>query len=177
MALTIPVRIAALLLAAGFQAAPALASSTAAPALELAQADEPEASEQPAEPAEPEEAHPAEPEETEPEEAAPEAFQPNDEQIDSFVTATVRIINIQRDAQEEITAAKEAAEQQQLRDQALQMIVAVVEEEGLTVDQYNGIVQHVENDPALGESVKQRIQDQILKNPAGADAAPGQPVE
>ncbi len=166
MALTISIRVATLLLAAGCVAAPALASSTAL-AAQLAQAEEPAEPQQPAAGEPDDEAHPAEPDQP-----AQEAFRPNDEQIDSFVTATVRIINIQRDAEQDITAAKEPAEQQLVRDQALQMIVAVVVEEGLTVDEYNGIVQHVESDPALGESVKQRIQEQIFKDPAGAGSAP-----
>jgi hypothetical protein len=146
MALTTSIRIVALVVTAGFAAAPAFAASVA-PAVQIAQTEEPA-----------EEAHP-----TEPEQPAQEAFQPNDEQIASFVTATVRIIAIQREAQEEITAAKEPAQQEQVRDEALQMIVAAVESEGLSVDEYNGIVQHVESDPELGETVKQRIQDQITE--------------
>jgi len=91
----------------------------------------------------------------------PAAVEPNEEQLDSFVTATVRIIAIQRDAQQEITAAEEPEQQEQVRNQALQMIVAAVEEEGLTVDEYNGIVQHVQTDPELGETVQQRIQEHV----------------
>jgi hypothetical protein len=93
--------------------------------------------------------------------AEQQAAQPDEEQLDSFVTATVRIITIQHQAQQEMAATEEPAQQEQVRNQALQMIVAAVEDEGLTVDEYNGIVQQVEADPELGETVQQRIQEQI----------------
>ncbi len=147
MALTIDIRLVALALAAGLAAAPAAFAAGAAPMMQLAQSEEPA----------------QETESTPTEEPAEDAFQPNDEQIESFVTATVRIIGIQREAQKEIDTAKEPAQQEQVRDQALEMIVAAVEAEGLSVDEYNGIVQHVESDPELGETVKQRIQDQITE--------------
>jgi hypothetical protein len=95
--------------------------------------------------------------------AAAEAFDPTDEQVDSFVSATVRIITIQREAQQEMAAAEEQEKQQQVRDEALQMIVAAVEEEGLSVDEYNGIVQKVESDPEFGQTVQQRIQEQVAE--------------
>ena len=95
--------------------------------------------------------------------AAAEAIDPTDEQVDSFVKATVRIITIQKEAQKEMTATEEQEKQKQVRDEALQMIVAVVEEEGLSVDQYNGIVKKVESDPEFGETVQQRIQEQVVE--------------
>lgn len=129
--------------AAALVAAPALAVA-ASPAALLAQSDQPAATEQPSQPAQ-------------------QAIVPNEKQIDSFVTATVRIIQIQREAQQEITAAKEPEAQRELRDNALLTIVAAVEEEGLSVDEYNGIVEHVEGNPELGETVKQRIQKQVTE--------------
>ena len=93
--------------------------------------------------------------------AEQQSAQPDEEQLDSFVTATVSIITIQHQAQQEMAATEEPAQQEQVRNQALQMIVAAVEAEGLTVDEYNGIVQQVEADPELGETVQQRIQEQI----------------
>lgn len=132
--------------AAALVAAPALAVA-ASPAALLAQSDQPAATEQPSQSELP----------------AQQAIVPNDEQIDSFVTATVRIIQIQREAQQKITAAKEPEAQRELRDNALLTIVAAVQEEGLSVDEYNGIVEHVEGNPELGETLKQRIQEQVTE--------------
>jgi hypothetical protein len=132
MALITNFRLAALALAAGLVAAPA-AFAEQAPAMQLAQDEQ----QQPAQ----------------------QAIQPDEEQLESFVVATVRIINIQQQAQQQMQAA-EPEQQEQVRAQALQEIVAAVENEGLSVDEYNGIVQQVENDPELGQTVQQRIQEQ-----------------
>ena len=136
----------ALAVAAGLVAAPAFGVA-ASPAVLLAQSDQPAPTEQPSQSEQP----------------AQEAVIPNEEQIDSFITATVRIIKIQREAQQEITAAEEPDAQKEVRDNALLMIVAAVEEEGLSVDEYNGIVEHVEGNPELGETLKQRIQEQVTE--------------
>ena len=94
-------------------------------------------------------------------EQAPAAMQmaQDEQQLESFVVATVRIINIQQQAQQQMEAA-EPEQQEQVRAAALQEIVAAVENEGLSVDEYNGIVQQVESDPELGQTVQQRIQEQ-----------------
>jgi hypothetical protein len=135
MALITNFRLAALALAAGLVAAPA-AFAEQAPAMQLAQDEQ----QQPAQ----------------------QAIQPDEEQLESFVVATVRIINIQQQAQQQMQAA-EPEQQEQVRAAALQEIVAAVENEGLSVDEYNGIVQQVENDPELGQTVQQRIQEQVAQ--------------
>lgn len=135
MALTIHFRLAALALAAGLVAAPAAFAEQPPAAMQLAQ------------------------DEQQQQQPAQQAIQPDEEQLESFVVATVRIINIQQQAQQQMQAV-EPEQQEQVRAQALQEIVAAVENEGLSVDEYNGIVQQVENDPELGQTVQQRIQEQ-----------------
>ena len=134
MALTTHFRLAALALVAGLVAAPAAFAEQAPATMQLAQDEQ----QQPAQP----------------------AIQPDEEQLDSFVVATLRIIDIQQQAQQQMEAA-EPEQQEQVRAQALQEIVAAVENEGLSVDEYNGIVQQVENDPELGQTVQQRIQEEV----------------
>lgn len=130
--------VVALALAAGLVAAPAAFAQIAQDEQQPAQSDEGQSSEA-------------------------EAIDPTDEQVESFVKATVRIIGIQREAQKEMSASEEQEKQKQVRDEALLMIVAAVEEEGLSVDQYNGIVKKVESDPEFGETVQQRIQEQVAE--------------
>jgi hypothetical protein len=136
MAMITSFRFAALALAAGLVAAPAAFAEQSPAAMQLAQDEQ----QQPAQP----------------------AIQPDEEQLDSFVVATVRIINIQQQAQQQMAAA-EPEQQEQVRAQAMQEIVAAVENEGLSVDEYNGIVQQVESDPELGQTVQQRIQEQAAQ--------------
>jgi hypothetical protein len=133
MALITNFRLASLAFAAGLVAAPAAFAEQSPASMQFAQDEQ-----QPAQP----------------------AIQPDEQQLDSFVVATVRIINIQQQAQQQMQAA-EPEQQEQVRAQALQEIVAAVENEGLSVDEYNGIVQHVENDPELGQTVQQRIQEEV----------------
>ena len=132
MALITNFRLASLALAAGLVFAPAAYAETAPAAMQLAQTEQP----------------------------AQEAIQPDEEQLESFVVATLRIIDIQQQAQQQMEAA-EPEQQEQVRAQALQEIVAAVENEGLSVDEYNGIVQQVENDPELSQTVQQRIQEEV----------------
>lgn len=136
MALITSFRFAALALAAGLVAAPAAFAEQPPAAMQLAQNEQ----QQPAQP----------------------AIQPDEQQLESFVVATVRIIDIQQQAQQQMAAA-EPEQQEQVRAQAMQEIVAAVENEGLSVDEYNGIVQQVENDPELGQTVQQRIQEQAAQ--------------
>lgn len=151
MVSTTTFRALTLALAAGILSVPAAFAETAPPAaMQLAQDDQ----------------QPAQGDETQTDEgqgAAAEAIDPTDEQVDSFVNATIRIITIQQEAQKEMTATEEQEKQKQVRDEAMQMIVAAVEEEGLSVDEYNGIVQKVESDPEFGETVQQRIQEQVAE--------------
>ena len=133
MALTTTFRVLTLALAAGLVAAPAAFADTGQ---QFAQTEE-----QPAQ----------------------QAIQPDEQQLESFVTATVRIINIQQQAQQQMAATQEPEQQEQVRNQALQEIVSAVESEGLSVDEYNGIVQQVESDPELGQTVQQRIQEQAAE--------------
>lgn len=132
MALITNFRILSLAFAAGLMATPAVFAETAPAAQQFAQAEQP----------------------------AQQAIDPNEEQLDSFVVATVRIMTIQQQAQQQMMQTEEATEQEQIRNQAMQMIVSAVEDEGLSVEEYNGIVQKVESDPELGQTVQQRIQDQ-----------------
>ena len=136
MTLITNIRLAAIALAAGLVSAPAAFAEQPPASMLLAQ------------------------DEQQQQQPAQQAIQPDDEQLESFVVATVRIINIQQQAQQQM-AAVEPEEQEQVRTQALQEIVAAVENEGLSVDEYNGIVQQVENDPELGQTVQQRIQEEV----------------
>ncbi|MFW6076205.1 MAG: DUF4168 domain-containing protein [Hyphomicrobiales bacterium] len=142
MALITNFRLASLALAAGLVAAPAAFAEATPPAMQLAQNEQQEPAQQ---------------------EPAQQAIEPNEEQLDSFVVATAQIIGIQQQAQQQMAETEEPEQQEQVRNQAMQMIVSAVEEQGLSVDEYNGIVQQVENDPELGETVQQRIEEQAAQ--------------
>jgi hypothetical protein len=70
-----------------------------------------------------------------------EAIQPTDEQLESFATATIDIVQIQETAQQQMQAA--------------------VEEAGLTIEEYNQIAQAAQTDPDIDQALQQLIQDRI----------------
>jgi hypothetical protein len=70
-----------------------------------------------------------------------EAIEPTDEQLESFVSATIDIVKIQETAQQQMQRAVEAA--------------------GLTIEQYNQIAQAAQSDPDIDQALQQLIQDRI----------------
>jgi DNA-directed RNA polymerase sigma subunit (sigma70/sigma32) len=108
------------------------AGLVAMPAAALAQSDEPAAQQETQ--TQPEtQAQPAQPQ--------VEAIQPTDEQLESFATATIDIVQIQETAQQQMQAA--------------------VEEAGLTIEEYNQIAQAAQTDPDIDQALQQLIQDRI----------------
>ena len=105
------------------------AGLVAMPAAALAQSEEPAA--------QPE----TQTQQTEPAEPQAEAIQPTDEQLESFATATIDIVQIQEAAQQQMQAA--------------------VEEAGLTIEEYNQIAQAAQTDPDIDQALQQLIQDRI----------------
>jgi hypothetical protein len=101
----------------------------AMPAAALAQSDEPAA--------QPE----TQTQQTQPAQPQAEAIEPTDEQLESFATATIGIVQIQEAAQQQMQAA--------------------VEEAGLTIEEYNGIAQAAQTNPDIDQALQQLIQDRI----------------
>jgi DNA-directed RNA polymerase sigma subunit (sigma70/sigma32) len=106
------------------------AGLVAMPAAALAQSDEPAA--QPETQTQ---------QETQPAQPQVEAIEPTDEQLESFATATIDIVQIQEAAQQQMQAA--------------------VENAGLTIEEYNQIAQAAQTDPDIDQALQQLIQDRI----------------
>jgi hypothetical protein len=70
-----------------------------------------------------------------------EATAPSQQQLESFAAATVQIAQIQEEAQKRMQAA--------------------VEEEGLTIEQYNEIAQAAKADPQIEQTLQTMIRDRL----------------
>jgi hypothetical protein len=70
-----------------------------------------------------------------------QAIEPSEEQLESFATATIQIVQIQEEAQQRMQAA--------------------VEESGLTVEEYNQIAQAAQADPEIDQALQRLIQDRL----------------
>ena len=72
-------------------------------------------------------------------------------QLESFAAAAVQVSEITEQLQIQAQGVEDEAELMELQEQANVQMVAAVEEQGLTVDEYNAIFQIAQVDPALNE--------------------------
>jgi hypothetical protein len=108
------------------------------------------------------------PEAQSPAAAAPEV---DDTKLKSFAVAFLEVSEVTQQYQPQIAAAGSVEAQQKLQQEAGQkMVEAVSGSEGITVDEYNMIIQAAQADPELA----QRINGHITEA-AGSAAAPTQP--
>ena len=84
---------------------------------------------------------PSQAQSTSPTEQQAEPAKPTDKQLESFAAATVRIVQIQE------------AAQKQMKE--------VVEQEGLTIEEYNRIGQVAQTDPKIEQALQQLIKSRI----------------
>ena len=85
--------------------------------------------------------------------AAPDPASITDEQIGSFVQATENINGVIEEYQPQVEQADEE-QSMELQRQAQERMVVVVEETGLTVDEYNGIAAAAQSDQDLAQRIR-----------------------
>ncbi len=78
---------------------------------------------------------------------------PSDAQLKSFAAATLAVERLNQEWAGRIQAAENAERKQQLRTEAMQQMAAAVRDEGLTVDEYNAIVDVVQSDESAAATV------------------------
>ena len=120
----------AVLLSAGVMAAPAMAQDT------NAQSQQPQA-----------------------QSAAP-ATDFSDEQLQQFADASQEIAVISQDYSEKLQSADDESAKQEVRMEANDKMVAVVEDSGLDVETFNAIGQAIQQDPELMQRVQGMVADQ-----------------
>lgn len=82
-----------------------------------------------------------------------------DAQLSKFISASQKVAVISQEYTPKLQASKDEASQRMVVKEADDRMVQAVHEEGLTVDQFNGLNQAVQQDPKL----LQRIQG-LAKN-------------
>ncbi|GAA5172691.1 MULTISPECIES: DUF4168 domain-containing protein [Halomonadaceae] len=86
--------------------------------------------------------------------AAPSAEDFTDEQLQQFADASQEIAAISQDYTQRLQQAEDQSKQQEIRKEANDKMVAVVEDSGLTVETFNAIGQTVQQDPELMKKVQ-----------------------
>ncbi len=95
------------------------------------------------------------------------AIQPSEEQLQKFASASQKVAMVADEYRPKLQAAKDDAAREQVYREADEKMVRMVNADGLTVDEFNGIGQAVDQDPQL----RQRVIAMVQKK---APAAPKQ---
>lgn len=111
-----------------------------------------------------------------PEVQAPAAAAPNvdDAKLKSFAVAFLQVSGVTQEYQPQIAAAGSAEAQQKLQQEAGQkMVEAVSKADGISVDEYNSIIQAAQANPELAQRINGHITEAAgASAPAPAPAAP-----
>ena len=96
-------------------------------------------------------------------------LKPTDSQLEKFASASQKVASVADEYRPKLQAAKDDPAREQVYREADEKMVKMVQADGLTVDEFNGIGQAVEQDPAL----RKRVIDIAQKNaPAGGATTP-----
>jgi len=79
-------------------------------------------------------------------------------QLESFAAAAVEVSEITEQLQIQAQGVENEAELMELQEQANQQMVAAVEAQGLTIEEYNTIFQVAQVDPVLNERLVEMMQ-------------------
>ncbi|MFO7649514.1 MULTISPECIES: DUF4168 domain-containing protein [Halomonas] len=82
----------------------------------------------------------------------------SDQQLQQFADASQEIAVISQEYTERLHAAEDEASQQEVRMEANDKMVEVVEDSGLDVDTFNAIGQAIQQDPELMQRVQEMAQ-------------------
>lgn len=85
--------------------------------------------------------------------AAPPAVQPSDQQLQRFASASQKVSGVVDEYRPKVEAAKSDAAKQKIVQEADAKMVKLVQADGLSVEEFNGIGRAVQQDPQL----KQRL--------------------
>lgn len=85
--------------------------------------------------------------------AAPPAIQPSDQQLQRFASASQKVSGVVDEYRPKVDAAKSDTAKQKIVQEADAKMVKLVQADGLSVEEFNGIGRAVQQDPQL----KQRL--------------------
>ena len=97
-----------------------------------------------------------------PAEAPAAAPQQDDAKLKSFAVAFIEVAKVTQSYQPQIESAGTAEDQSRLRQEAGEkMVEAVNEAEGITLDEYNTIIQAAQTDPDLAQKINGHIAEAV----------------
>lgn len=97
----------------------------------------------------------------------PAAAKPSEAQLQKFASASQKVAMVADEYRPRVQAATDDGSRQQLLKEADQKMVRTVNADGMTVDEFNGISQAIQQDPQLQQRVMGMVQQQQGGAPAG----------
>lgn len=84
----------------------------------------------------------------------PSMVQPSDGQLKSFAAATLAVDDLHQQWKTRIAGTSDPQKKQEMQTRAMQQMAQAVRDKGLSVDQYNRIVEVMKADPKVAKTVK-----------------------
>jgi hypothetical protein len=81
----------------------------------------------------------------------------SDDDLKSFVLAAIKIQHITASCAAKLDSAQDPAEQREIKESAVSEMVEAVENEGISVDQYQSIAQYAQSDEKIAERLKHQL--------------------
>ena len=91
-----------------------------------------------------------------PEQSAP-APNLSDQKLDAAAAALGQVASLLRDYQQRLLAATEPADKQRIAQEGNGALKKAVEDQGLTIEEYNSIIVAAQNDPEVRNKILQRM--------------------
>ena len=79
-----------------------------------------------------------------------------DQKLDAAAAAVQRVTTLKQDYQQRITAAA-PADKERILNEANSAMVKAVTDQGLSVEEYNSILEVAQNDPGIRAKIRQRM--------------------
>src|SRR5690625_1881248 len=91
--------------------------------------------------------------------AALETVQPNDEQLERYISAARKVAAVAQEYQPQLEQAEDEADRQQIMQEADDKMVSAVQDDGFSVEEYNGISLAIQQDAELRNKVEQMLEE------------------
>ena len=88
---------------------------------------------------------------SEPQQATTQSF--SEQELKTFAVATLEVERINHKLQQKLLDAENPEQEQEIAEEATDERVSAVEQKGLSVEKYNGMVEAVTSNPALAKQV------------------------
>ena len=80
----------------------------------------------------------------------------SDQKLDAVATAIERVASLKQDYQQRIAAAA-PSDKERIANEAINALAKAVIDQGLSLEEYDSILQMAQNDPEVREKIRQRI--------------------